>query len=48
MLTLHLYHLSPCNEKIRRMLNLKGISSAENYRELMRQMAATSFNRAAP
>lgn len=48
MLITHLYHPPPCNQKIRRMLNLKGVASAENYRELMRQITATSSNRAAP
>ena len=31
MLILHQYHLSPYNEKVRRMLNAKGIPYQEKY-----------------
>lgn len=31
MLTLHLYHMSPFNEKITRMLNFKGVPYEEKY-----------------
>ena len=34
MLTLHQYHLSPYNEKVQRMLNIKGVPFEERYWKL--------------
>lgn len=44
MLILHQYHLSPYNEKIRRMLRFKGISFEEKYWLLSDRSKVKAFN----
>ena len=44
MLILHQYHLSPYNEKVRRMLNAKGIPYQEKYWLLGERKKVRAFN----
>ena len=44
MLILHQYHLSPYNEKVRRMLNFKGIAYEEKYWLLADRGQVKAFN----
>ncbi len=44
MLKLHQYHLSPFNEKIRRMLNYKGIPFQEQHWQLGQRSAVRKLN----
>lgn len=44
MLTLHLYHLSPYNEKVQRMLRLKGVAYEEKYWRLADRKKVRAFN----
>ena len=44
MLTVHQYHLSPYNEKVRRMLNLKGVRYQEKYWLLADRNKVKAFN----
>ena len=44
MLTLHQYHLSPYNEKVRRMLNFKGIPYIEKFWMLGDRGKVKDFN----
>ena len=44
MLTLHLYHMSPYNEKIQRMLNAKGVAYEEKYWRLGEQKQVKKIN----
>lgn len=44
MLILHQYHLSPYNEKVRRMLNFKGIAYEEKYWLLADRGKVKAFN----
>jgi len=44
MLTVHQYHLSPYNEKVRRMLNAKGIAYEQKYWLLADRKKVKAFN----
>jgi glutathione S-transferase len=44
MLILHQYHMSPYNEKVQRMLNVKGIPFEEKYWLLADRKKVTAFN----